>query len=71
VAQHLPGFTFLILRVCINNMSEGRKRKVLTLETKIAILDAVEKGEKKGDIAVRFKMPPSSLSTILKQAASL
>jgi hypothetical protein len=41
------------------------KRKALTLETKIEILKHVDKGEKKSDIACNFKVPPSTLSTII------
>lgn len=42
-----------------------KKRKTLTLEDKVAILDAVAAGEKKKDVAGRFGIPASSLSTIL------
>lgn len=45
--------------------SATKKRKVLSLEDKAAILDAVSEGERKKDVAARFGIPASSLSTIL------
>lgn len=47
-------------------MSASKKRKVLTLDDKVAMIEAVSKGEKKKDVAIRFNIPPSTLSTILK-----
>lgn len=41
------------------------KRKALSLETKVKILRAVDRGRKKKDVAEDFKIPPSTLSTIL------
>lgn len=41
------------------------KRKALSLETKVKILRAVDRGRKKKDVAEDFKIPPSRLSTIL------
>lgn len=44
----------------------GCKRKAISLEQKAAILEAVSKGEKKRDVAARFAISQSTLSTILK-----
>lgn len=48
-----------------------KKRKTLTLEDKVAVLDAVAAGEKKKDVAARFGIPASSLSTILNAKDSI
>lgn len=48
------------------SVSVKRKLNVLTIEKKIEILEAVDKGGKKGQIAKDFKIPASTLSTILK-----
>lgn len=42
------------------------KRKCLSVSEKISIIHEVDKGVKKKDIAQKFGIPPSSLSTILK-----
>lgn len=44
-----------------------KKRKTISLATKVDILQAVERGDKKGDIAKKFEVQPSTLSTILNQ----
>lgn len=46
----------------------------LTIKRKLEIIDAVEKAppcKKKKDIAEHYKIPPSTLSTILKNKKSL
>ncbi|KAH6938260.1 hypothetical protein HPB50_008307 [Hyalomma asiaticum] len=48
-----------------------KKRKFITLEDKAAIIGEVEKGRKKMDIAEEFGVACSSLSTILKNKASI
>lgn len=48
-----------------------KKRKFITLEDKAAIIGEVEKGRKKMDIAEEFGIACSSLSTILKNKASI
>jgi hypothetical protein len=50
---------------------KAQKRKTLSLESKIEILSAVDRGEKKIDIANRFDIAASSLSTILKSKEQL
>ena len=53
-------------------MATPRKRKALTLETKISILNEVEKGQSpKKEIAKKFDIPQSTLSTILKNQGTL
>ena len=53
-------------------MATPKKRKALTLETKISILNEVEKGQSpKKDIAKKFDIPQSTLSTILKNKETL
>ncbi|GBN22828.1 hypothetical protein AVEN_127774-1 [Araneus ventricosus] len=47
-------------------VSVKRKLNVLTVKKKIEIFEAVDKGWKKGQIAKDFKIPASTLSTILK-----
>ncbi|XP_064462141.1 tigger transposable element-derived protein 6-like [Ornithodoros turicata] len=51
----------------MNESQNPRKRKVLCLEDKAAIIAAVSRGEKKKDVALRFGIAQSSLSTILKE----
>ncbi|GBN12468.1 hypothetical protein AVEN_66494-1 [Araneus ventricosus] len=41
------------------------KRKCLSIKEKNLILHEVDKGVKKKDIAVKFGIPPNSLSTII------
>lgn len=41
------------------------KRKPLSIETKLAILQAVDSGRKKKDIAEQFGIPASTLSTVI------
>lgn len=54
------------------NMSATvKKRKVLSFEDKLAIVNAVSAGEKKKDVAARFNIPASSLSTILSSEKSI
>ncbi|GBM52341.1 hypothetical protein AVEN_229570-1 [Araneus ventricosus] len=47
-------------------VSVKRKLNVLTVKKKFEIFEAVDKGGKKGQIAKDFKIPASTLSTILK-----
>ncbi|GBL66902.1 hypothetical protein AVEN_200393-1 [Araneus ventricosus] len=47
-------------------VSVKRKLNVLTVKKKVEIFEAVDKGGKKGQIAKDFKIPASTLSTILK-----
>ncbi|KAH6948224.1 hypothetical protein HPB50_023203 [Hyalomma asiaticum] len=47
------------------------KRRVLSLEAKASILEAISKGEKKEDIATWFRMPQNSLSAILNSKDSI
>ncbi|GBM16256.1 hypothetical protein AVEN_195369-1 [Araneus ventricosus] len=42
------------------------KRKCLSIKEKHLILHEVDKGMKKKDIAIKFGIPPNSLSTIKK-----
>ena len=42
------------------------KRKCLSIADKFEILNEVDKGVKKKDIAAKYSIPTSSLSTILK-----
>ena len=44
-----------------------KKRKILTLATKVDIIHAVDSFNKKGDVAKKFDIPSSTLSTILGQ----
>ena len=44
-----------------------KKRKTISLARKVDILHEVESGEKKGDIAKKFEIQPSTLSSILTQ----
>ncbi|XP_070390804.1 tigger transposable element-derived protein 6-like [Dermacentor albipictus] len=46
-------------------------RKFLSLKDKARILAAVASGEKKGDVAKKFEISPSSLSTILKSKEAI
>ncbi|XP_064462137.1 tigger transposable element-derived protein 6-like [Ornithodoros turicata] len=52
-------------------MATARKRKIITLEDKAKILEAVGNEEKKKDVAERYGIPQSSLSTILKAKDSI
>lgn len=47
--------------------NHAQKRRCLSIDDKVHIIDAVEKGERKKDVAARFGIPASSLSTILKR----
>ncbi|XP_064475802.1 tigger transposable element-derived protein 6-like [Ornithodoros turicata] len=47
-------------------MANVLKRKSLSVDAKVQIINAVAKGEKKKDVAARFGIPVNSLSTILK-----
>ena len=46
---------------------QSRKRKAFDLNVKVSILEDVQMGKKKGEIAARYKIAPSTLSTIIKQ----
>ncbi|KAH6939921.1 hypothetical protein HPB50_022040 [Hyalomma asiaticum] len=48
-----------------------KKRKFITLEDKAAVIAELEKGRKKIDIANEFGVACSSLSTIIKNKASI
>lgn len=50
---------------------EKSKRKILSLQTKIDILDEVERGVKKKDVAAKYKIPQNSLSTIIKDSVKI
>ena len=43
-----------------------RKYKCLTIAEKKKLIEKVEEGEKKSDVAKEFKIPLSTLSTIIK-----
>ncbi|GBM61161.1 hypothetical protein AVEN_102467-1 [Araneus ventricosus] len=47
-------------------VSVKRKLNVLTVKKKVEIFEVVDKDGKKGQIAKDFKIPTSTLSTILK-----
>ncbi|GBN88352.1 hypothetical protein AVEN_259633-1 [Araneus ventricosus] len=47
-------------------VSVKRKLNVLTVKKKVEIFEAVDKGGKKGQIDKDFKIPASTLSTMLK-----
>jgi centromere protein B len=50
----------------------SRKRKTIDLDTKCQILQAVDKIDKsKTEIAKAFEIPPSTLSTIIKQRETI
>ena len=50
----------------------SRKRKAIDLDTKYQILQAVDKNDKsKSEIAKAFEIPPSTLSTIIKQRETI
>ena len=50
----------------------GKCRNAFSLSTKIAVIDAVEAGERtKSEVAKSFNMPSSTLSTILKNKVKL
>ena len=50
----------------------SRKRKAIDLDTKYQILQAVDKNDKsKTEIAKTFEIPPSTLSTIIKQRETI
>lgn len=61
-------FTVRRLTCWLLRMAEKRKRSSITLELKREIIIAVENNptKKKSDIAKDFKIPPSTLATILK-----
>ncbi|GFU06081.1 uncharacterized protein TNCV_4076541 [Trichonephila clavipes] len=46
--------------------SSFKKYKCLTISEKQRVIESVEEGEKKIDVAIAFEIPLSSLSTILK-----
>ncbi|GFW26196.1 tigger transposable element-derived protein 6 [Trichonephila clavipes] len=48
---------------CSSKMS---KLRCLSIKPKNLILQEVDKGVKKKDIALKFRIPPNSLSTIIK-----
>ncbi|GFY18995.1 uncharacterized protein TNCV_3876831 [Trichonephila clavipes] len=47
-------------------MSSFKKYKCLTISGKKKVIESVEEGERKVDVAKAFEIPLSSLSTILK-----
>lgn len=47
------------------------KRQNLPFAAKLAIINRVERGEKKSDVAAAYKIPRSTLSTILKNKADI
>ncbi|GFT42589.1 transmembrane protein 39A [Trichonephila clavipes] len=50
----------------MNDMSSFKKYKCLTISEKQKVIESVEEGEGKVDVAKSFEIPLSSLSTILK-----
>lgn len=53
------------------DQSRPRKRKALDLKEKFSILEDVDKGIKKNEIASHYNIPPSTLSTIIKQREAI
>ncbi|KAH6932822.1 hypothetical protein HPB50_009938 [Hyalomma asiaticum] len=47
------------------------KRQNLPFAAKLEIINRVERGEKKSDVAAAYKIPRSALSTILKNKADI
>ncbi|KAK9721222.1 CENP-B N-terminal DNA-binding domain [Popillia japonica] len=47
------------------------KRKQLNIADKIAIIGEVDSGAKKADVCRKYNLPPSSLSTLLKNKEKL
>ena len=47
------------------------KRKCLNINDKLKVLESIDKGCKKKDVAEKFGIPPSSLSTIIKNRDSI
>ncbi|KAK9872339.1 hypothetical protein WA026_017153 [Henosepilachna vigintioctopunctata] len=47
----------------------SRKYKCLTIAKKKKLIEKVEEGEEKSDVAKEFEIPQSTLSTIIKHAA--
>lgn len=54
-----------------NKMSCKRKRQCLTVSDKIQILKDIDTGLKKKDVSLKYGIPPSSLSTILKNRINI
>ncbi|KAL3275709.1 hypothetical protein HHI36_020458 [Cryptolaemus montrouzieri] len=52
-------------------MSDKRKLKTLTLREKFDVINAVKSGMKKKDVAAHYRLPPSTLSTIIKNEAEI
>ncbi|KAL3279979.1 hypothetical protein HHI36_017484 [Cryptolaemus montrouzieri] len=52
-------------------MSDKRKLKILTLPEKFDVINAVKSGMKKKDVAAHYGLPPSTLSTIIKNEAEI
>ncbi|GFV03787.1 hypothetical protein TNCV_1877351 [Trichonephila clavipes] len=50
----------------MNDLSSFKKYKCLTISEKKKVIESVEEGERKVDIAKVFEIPLNSLSTILK-----
>lgn len=46
--------------------STNKKRRLLKITTKLAIFRAIDEGRQKKDVAVTFGIPPSTLTSILK-----
>lgn len=59
----------LIAFVAIGNLNfkmSGCKRKVLTLDNKVAVINAIESGKKKADVCREFGLVNSTVGTIIK-----
>ncbi|KAL3277547.1 hypothetical protein HHI36_012891 [Cryptolaemus montrouzieri] len=52
-------------------MSDKRKLKTLTLREKFDVINAVKSGMKKKKVAAHYGLPPSTLSTIIKNEAEI
>ncbi|KAL3273865.1 hypothetical protein HHI36_015291 [Cryptolaemus montrouzieri] len=52
-------------------MSDKRKLKTLTQREKFDVINAVKSGMKKKDVAAHYGLPPSTLSTIIKNEAKI
>ncbi|KAK1343146.1 hypothetical protein QTO34_015921 [Cnephaeus nilssonii] len=54
------------LRICLNSPVTVKKKKSLSIEEKIDIINAVESGKKKAEIAAEYGIKKNSLSSIMK-----
>ena len=59
--------------MCLKSAGMGPKRRQLTFREKSRIIQEVEENPdlRKGEIARRFNIPPSTLSTILKNKRAI